>query len=33
MDSGFWSAKTIKTCRRHKIRFSITVRQTKPTGP
>src|SRR4029453_5691182 len=22
--------KTIKTCRRHKIRFSITVRQTKP---
>jgi hypothetical protein len=30
MDSGFWSAKTIKTCRRHKIRFSITVRQTKP---
>jgi hypothetical protein len=30
MDSGFWSAKTIKTCRRHKICFSITVRQTKP---
>jgi len=30
MDSGFWSAKTIKTCHRHKIRFSITVRQTKP---
>jgi hypothetical protein len=30
MDSGFWSAKTIKTCRRHGIRYSITVRQTKP---
>ena len=30
MDSGFWSAKTIKTCRRHRIRYSITVRQTKP---
>ena len=30
MDSGFWSAKTIKTCRRHQIRYSITVRQTKP---
>jgi hypothetical protein len=30
MDSGFWSAKTIKTCRRHKLRDSITVRQTKP---
>jgi hypothetical protein len=30
MDSGFWSAKTIKTCRRHKICFSITVRQTTP---
>jgi hypothetical protein len=29
-DSGFWSAKTIKTCRRHKIRCSITVRQTTP---
>jgi Transposase DDE domain group 1 len=29
-DSGFWSAKTIKTCRRHQIRYSITVRQTKP---
>jgi hypothetical protein len=26
MDSGFWSAKTIKTCRRHQIRYSITVR-------
>jgi hypothetical protein len=30
MDSGFWSAKTIRTCRRHHIRYSITVRQTKP---
>jgi hypothetical protein len=30
MDSGFWSAKTIKTCRRHQIRYSITVRQTTP---
>jgi hypothetical protein len=30
MDSGFWSAKTIKTCRRHRIHYSITVRQTKP---
>jgi Transposase DDE domain group 1 len=30
MDSGFWSAKTIRTCRRHRIRYSITVRQTKP---
>ena len=30
MDSGFWSAKTIKTCRRHKLRSSITVRQTTP---
>jgi hypothetical protein len=29
-DSGFWSAKTIKTCRRHQIHYSITVRQTKP---
>jgi hypothetical protein len=29
-DSGFWSAKTIKTCRRHGVRYSITVRQTKP---
>jgi hypothetical protein len=28
-DSGFWSAKTIKTCRRHRIHYSITVRQTK----
>ena len=30
MDSGFWSAKAITTCRRHRIRYSITVRQTKP---
>jgi hypothetical protein len=27
-DSGFWSAKVITACRRHGIRFSITVRQT-----
>jgi hypothetical protein len=30
MDSGFWSAKTIKTCRRHGIHYSVTVRLTKP---
>jgi Transposase DDE domain group 1 len=30
MDSGFWSAKTIRACHRHQIRYSITVRQTKP---
>src|SRR6266542_2502862 len=30
MDSGFWSAKTIGACRRHRIRYSITHRQTKP---
>jgi Transposase DDE domain group 1 len=29
-DSGFWSATTIRACRRHRIRYSITVRQTKP---
>jgi hypothetical protein len=29
-DSGLWSAKTIRACRRHQIRYSITVRQTKP---
>jgi hypothetical protein len=29
-DSGFWSAKTIRACRRHQLRYSITVRQTKP---
>jgi Transposase DDE domain group 1 len=27
-DSGFWSAKVLTACRRHRIRFSITVRQT-----
>jgi hypothetical protein len=30
MDSGFWSAKTTRACRRHGIHYSITVRQTKP---
>jgi hypothetical protein len=29
-DSGFWSAKTIRASCRHGIRYSITVRQTKP---
>jgi len=29
-DSGFHAAKTIKTLRRHQVRYSITVRQTKP---
>jgi hypothetical protein len=29
MDSGFWSAKLIRRLRRHRIRYSITVRQTK----
>jgi Transposase DDE domain group 1 len=29
-DSGFFSAKTIRACRRHQIRYSITVRQTTP---
>jgi Transposase DDE domain group 1 len=28
-DSSFWSAKVLAACRRHRIRFSITVRQTK----
>jgi hypothetical protein len=28
-DSGFWSAKVLAACRRHGIRFSITVRQIK----
>ena len=28
-DSGFWSGKVIAACRRHGIRFSITVRQTR----
>jgi hypothetical protein len=27
-DSGFWSAKVLAACRRHGIRFSITVRRT-----
>jgi hypothetical protein len=30
MDSGFWSAKTIRACRRYRIQYSSTVRQTKP---
>jgi len=29
MDSGFWSGKLIKRLRRHRVRYSITVRQTK----
>jgi hypothetical protein len=29
-DSGFWAAKTIARLRAHDVRFSITVRQTKP---
>jgi hypothetical protein len=29
MDSGFWSAKLIRRLRAHKVRYSITVRQTK----
>ena len=29
MDSGFWSAKLIKRLRAHRVRYSITVRQTK----
>ena len=33
MDSGFWSAKTIRACRRHQIRSSITVRQTTLIAP
>jgi hypothetical protein len=28
-DSGFWSAKVLAACRRHHIRFSITIQQTK----
>ena len=31
-DSGFWSAKDIAACHRHRIRFSVTVRQTKPVA-
>src|SRR5512132_2771366 len=30
MDSGLWSQGTIRACRRHQIRYSITVRLTKP---
>ena len=29
-DAGFWSATTITTLRRHDVRYSITVRKTKP---
>jgi Transposase DDE domain group 1 len=29
MDSGFWSAKLIKRLGRHRVRYSVTVRQTK----
>jgi Transposase DDE domain group 1 len=29
-DSGFWSAKVLAACRRHQLRYSITVRQTAP---
>jgi hypothetical protein len=29
MDSGFWSAKLINRLRAHRVRYSITVRQTK----
>jgi hypothetical protein len=29
MDSGFWSAKLIKRLRAHRVRYSVTVRQTK----
>jgi Transposase DDE domain group 1 len=29
-DSGFWSAKVLAACRRHRLRYSITVRQTTP---
>ena len=28
-DSGFWSTKVIGACQRHRIQFSITVRQTQ----
>ena len=29
-DSGFWSAKVLAACRRHRLRYSITVRHTAP---
>jgi hypothetical protein len=32
-DSGFWSAKTIRACRRHQLRYSITVRQPRRSAP
>jgi hypothetical protein len=32
MDSGFWSAKTIRACRRHHIRYSITVLRPSRSG-
>jgi Transposase DDE domain group 1 len=32
MDSGFWSAKTIRACRRHQIRYSITVPRPSRSG-
>jgi hypothetical protein len=28
-DPGFWSAKAVRACQRHRTRSSITVRQTK----
>jgi Transposase DDE domain group 1 len=28
-ESGFWSAKVITACQRHRIQFSVTVRQTQ----
>jgi hypothetical protein len=33
MDSGFWSAKLIRRLRHHQVRYSITVRQTRPSAP
>src|ERR671913_775627 len=33
MDSGFWSAKLIRRLRAHQARYSITVRQTRPSAP
>jgi hypothetical protein len=30
MDSGFWSATTLKRLRHHGVRYSVTVRLTKP---
>jgi hypothetical protein len=31
-DSGFWSAKVLAACRRHRLRYSITVRHTAPVA-